>query len=95
MKRIVLSGLVLCSGLMVQAQSIDKIISVNKVTEIETVLSADDMQGRRATGTVDKASAYIESLFKKIGLKPLTVLQTTSRICHDGVQKTLKYKLMD
>jgi hypothetical protein len=77
-KRIVLSGLVLCSGLMVQ-QSIDKIISVNKVTEIETVLSADDMQGRRATGTVDKASAYIESLFKKIGLKPLTVLQTTSR----------------
>jgi putative aminopeptidase FrvX len=70
MKRIVLSGLVLCSGFMVQAQSIDKIISVKKVTEVETVLAADDMQGRRAfTPGVDKASGYIESQFKKIGLQ--------------------------
>lgn len=70
MKRIVLSGLVLCSGFMVQAQSIDKIISVNKVTEIEIVLSADDMQGRRAfTPGIDKASGYIESQFTKIGLQ--------------------------
>jgi hypothetical protein len=70
MKRIVLSGLVLCSGLMVQAQSIDKIISVKKVTEVETVLAADDMQGRRAfTPGIDKASGYIESQFKKAGLE--------------------------
>jgi len=70
MKRIVLSGLVLCSGLMMQAQSIDKIINISKVTEIETVLAADDMQGRRAfTPGIDKASAYIESQFKKIGLQ--------------------------
>ncbi len=70
MKKIVLSGLVLCSGLMAQAQSIDKIITVNKVTEVETVLAADDMQGRRAfTPGIDKASAYIESEFKKIGLQ--------------------------
>ena len=70
MKRIVLSSLVLCSGLMVQAQSIDKIICTDKVTEIEKVLSADDMQGRRAfTPGIDKASAYIESQFKKIGLQ--------------------------
>ncbi|WP_367752305.1 M28 family peptidase [Flavobacterium sp. WC2430] len=70
MKRIVLSGLVLCAGLMVQAQSIDKIICTDKVTEIEKVLSADDMQGRRAfTPGIDKASAYIESQFKKIGLQ--------------------------
>lgn len=70
MKRIVLSGLVLCSGFMVQAQSIDKIISVKKVTEVETVLAADDMQGRRAfTPGIDKASGYIESQFKKIGLQ--------------------------
>jgi hypothetical protein len=47
MKKIVLTGLVLCSGLLVQAQSIDKIINVKK-TEVETVLAADDMQGRRA-----------------------------------------------
>lgn len=70
MKRIVLSGLVLCSSLMVQAQSIDKIICTDKVTEIEKVLSADDMQGRRAfTPGIDKASGYIESQFKKIGLQ--------------------------
>ncbi|MBC5839697.1 M28 family peptidase [Flavobacterium muglaense] len=70
MKKIVLSGLVLCSGLMAQAQSIDKIITVNKVTAVETVLAADDMQGRRAfTPGIDKASAYIESEFKKIGLQ--------------------------
>jgi hypothetical protein len=54
---------------MTQAQSIDKII--NKVTEIETVLSADDMQGRRPLLRIDKASGYIESLFKKIGLQTL------------------------
>ena len=70
MKRIVLTGLVLCSGLLVQAQSIDKLITINKVTEIEKVLAADDMQGRRAfTPGIDKASAYIESQFKKIGLQ--------------------------
>jgi putative aminopeptidase FrvX len=70
MKRIVLSGFVLCSSFMLQAQSIDKIISVDKVTEIEKVLSADDMQGRRAfTPGIDKASAYIESQFKEIGLQ--------------------------
>lgn len=72
MRKIVLSGLVLCSGLMAQAQSIDKIINIGKVTEIETVLAADDMQGRRAfTPGIDKASAYIESQFKKIGLQTL------------------------
>ena len=70
MKRIVLSGLVLCSGFMVQAQSIDKIICTDKVTEIEKVLSADDMQGRRAfTPGIYKASGYIESQFKNIGLQ--------------------------
>ncbi|SEA66471.1 Peptidase family M28 [Flavobacterium gillisiae] len=70
MKKIVLSGLVLCSSLLVQAQSIDKLITVKKVTEIEKVLAADDMQGRRAfTPGIDKASGYIESQFKKIGLQ--------------------------
>jgi hypothetical protein len=38
MKKIVLSGLVLCSSLLVQAQSIDKIITVKKVTEVEKYL---------------------------------------------------------
>jgi len=70
MKKIVWSALVLCSHVAIQAQSIDKIITVNKVTEVERILSADDMEGRRAfTPGIDRASSYIESEFKKIGLE--------------------------
>ena len=60
----------LCSGMVSQAQSIDKIITVKKVTEVETILAADDMQGRATfTKGIDKASGYIENQFKKIGLE--------------------------
>lgn len=70
MKKIVLSAVVLCSAYMLQAQSINKIINKKYVTKIEKVLSADDMQGRRAfTPGIDKASSFIESEFKKIGLQ--------------------------
>ncbi|MEZ7515793.1 M28 family peptidase [Flavobacterium frigidarium] len=70
MKRIVISGLMLCAGMVSQAQSIDKIITVKKVTEVETILAADDMQGRATfTKGIDKASGYIENQFKKIGLE--------------------------
>ncbi|MFV8346884.1 M20/M25/M40 family metallo-hydrolase [Flavobacterium sp. ZB4P13] len=70
MKKIILSAVVLCSTCILQAQSINKIINTKDVTEIEKVLSADDMQGRRAfTPGIDKASSYIESEFKKIGLQ--------------------------
>ena len=70
MKKIVLSAVVLCSTCMLQAQNINKIINTKDVTKIEKVLSADDMQGRRAfTPGIDKASSYIESEFKKIGLQ--------------------------
>lgn len=70
MKKIVLSAVVLCSTCMLQAQNINKIINTKDVTKIEKVLSADDMQGRRAfTPGIDKASSYIESQFKKIGLQ--------------------------
>jgi hypothetical protein len=62
---------------MVQAQSIDKIISVNKVTEIETVLSADDMQGRRAfTPGLIRHQHILSRCSRKLAWKPLTVLQT-------------------
>ncbi len=54
----------------VHGQSIDKIITNKEVTRIEKILSADDMQGRRTfTPGIDKASAFIESEFKKIGLQ--------------------------
>ena len=70
MKKIVWSLLALCSNFAVQAQSIDKIINVKKVTEVEKILAADDMEGRRAfTSGIDKASNFIESEFKKIGLQ--------------------------
>lgn len=54
----------------IHGQSIDKIITNKEVTRIEKILSADDMQGRRTfTPGIDKASAFIESEFKKIGLQ--------------------------
>ena len=54
----------------VEGQSMDKIIASKEVTRIENVLAADDMQGRRTfTPGIDKASAFIESEFKKIGLQ--------------------------
>ncbi|RBN49259.1 M28 family metallopeptidase [Flavobacterium psychrolimnae] len=70
MKKNILSAVVLCSACMMQAQSINKIIKIKHVTKIEKVLSADDMQGRRAfTPGIDKASSFIEYEFKKIGLQ--------------------------
>ena len=70
MKKIVISGLMLCAGMVSQAQSIDKIITVKKVTEVETILAADDMEGRATFSKgIDKASGYLENQFQKIGLE--------------------------
>ena len=75
MKKSIASIFALSLCFCVNAQSIDKIITNNEVSRIEKVLSADDMQGRRAfTPGIDKASAFIESEFKKAGLKTLTGL---------------------
>lgn len=70
MKKIIASIFVLSQCFNVHGQSIDKIITNKEVTRIEKILSADDMQGRRTfTPGIDKASAFIESEFKKIGLQ--------------------------
>ncbi|MBS7253875.1 M20/M25/M40 family metallo-hydrolase [Flavobacterium branchiicola] len=70
MKKIIVSIFILSQCFNVHGQSIDKIITNKEVTRIEKILSADDMQGRRTfTPGIDKASAFIESEFKKIGLK--------------------------
>ncbi|KAF2506736.1 M20/M25/M40 family metallo-hydrolase [Flavobacterium zhairuonense] len=70
MKKIIVSIFVLSQCFNVHGQSIDKIITNKEVTRIEKILSADDMQGRRTfTPGIDKASAFIESEFKKIGLQ--------------------------
>ena len=48
------------------AQNIDKIINAAEVDRIERILSADDMQGRRAfTPGIDKAAEFIASEFAK------------------------------
>lgn len=70
MKKIIVSIFVLSQCFNANGQSIDKIITKKEVTRIEKILSADDMQGRRTfTPGIDKASAFIESEFKKIGLQ--------------------------
>ena len=70
MRKIILSAFVLGLCISAHGQSIDKIITSKEVTRIEKILAADDMQGRRTfTPGIDKASAFIESEFKKAGLK--------------------------
>ena len=70
MKKIIVSMFILSQCFNVHGQSIDKIITNKEVTRIEKTLSADDMQGRRTfTPGIEKASAFIESEFKKIGLQ--------------------------
>ncbi|TRX30630.1 M20/M25/M40 family metallo-hydrolase [Flavobacterium sp. ZT3R18] len=72
MKKSVLGFFALSLGFScaVEGQSMDKIITPKEVTRIEKILAADDMQGRRTfTPAIDKASAFIESEFKRIGLQ--------------------------
>ncbi len=63
-----------CVGIApsLRSQSIDKIITRKDVTRIETVLSANDMEGRKVfTSGNQKAASFIASEFKKIGLTTL------------------------
>lgn len=58
--------------LSAQSQKIDKLIKEKEVRRIETILSADDMQGRRTfTPGIEKAAAFIADEFKASGLKTL------------------------
>jgi hypothetical protein len=71
MKKIIATAIALTALHVTYAQPIDKIINTAEVKRIEQVLAADDMQGRRTfTPGIDKASAFIESEFKKTGLLP-------------------------
>jgi hypothetical protein len=61
----------LISGIITYAQSIDKIINVKEVERIERVLSSDAMGGRAPfTPGIDKAAAFIAAEFKKSGIQP-------------------------
>ena len=73
MKKVFASVALLSVMYATNAQSINKIIKEKEVMRIEETLSSDDMQGRRTfTPGIEKASAFIESEFKKIGLQTFT-----------------------
>jgi hypothetical protein len=70
MKQFILAIIFLYSFFNLSAQSINKIIKEKEVKRIEQFLSADDMQGRQTfTKGIEKASAFIEGEFSKIGLQ--------------------------
>jgi hypothetical protein len=72
MKKIsfLLVWLVITTGVF--AQKADNIINAKEVERIERILSADDMQGRRAfTPGIEKAAAFIADEFRQTGLQTL------------------------
>lgn len=77
MKRFIAVLILTVLGFSVHAQDINSIINAKEVERIEKILSADDMQGRRAfTPAADKAAAFIAEEFKKTGLATLNVTGT-------------------
>ena len=72
MKKSIYTLFLLLTASIAFAQDINKIISKEYVDHLIKTLSSDEMQGRRTfTPGIDKAATFIESEFKKIGLKTL------------------------
>lgn len=70
MRKLFLMGLLFSITSFLFSQRINKIISAKKVKQLEQVLSADDMQGRKAfTPAAAKAADFIAGEFKKAGLQ--------------------------
>src|SRR6478609_2944754 len=74
MKKIIIVFLLISP--LAYAQKVNKLIKEENVTRVISTLAADDMMGRPADNPqyMEKATAFIEAEFKKIGLKPLTGL---------------------
>lgn len=54
------------------AQNVNKLIKQKDVTRIISTLASNDMRGRETfTPDIEKAAQFIESEYKKIGLKPM------------------------
>jgi Zn-dependent M28 family amino/carboxypeptidase len=69
MKKLFIALLLLPIAAASYCQLISKVVNVKEVKRIETILSADDMQGRKAfTVGSQKAADFIANEFKKIGL---------------------------
>lgn len=72
MKRLSISLLFVSTTLLISAQSTSAIINEREVQRIETILSADNMEGRKVfTSGSEKAADFISNEFKKTGLKTL------------------------
>lgn len=72
MKRIFVPLLVACATTACAQNTKPSNADIAEVRRIETILSHDSMQGRRAgTPGSDKAAAFIAAEFKKAGLQPL------------------------
>lgn len=72
MKKTIYTLILVFLASITQAQDINKIITKDYVDHLIKTLASDEMQGRRTfTPGIDKAATFIESEFKKIGLKPL------------------------
>jgi len=70
MKKLSISLLFVSITLLSSAQTNSDAIKEKEVQRIETILSADDMQGRKAfTAGSEKAADFISNEFKQIGLK--------------------------
>lgn len=70
MNKILLSFLVLGTGLYSCSPKIDAIITTSEVERIEKILAADEMKGRQIfTPELDKAADFIAGEFKKSGLE--------------------------
>lgn len=71
MKKTMFLVVLLISGIITYAQSINKIINAKEVERIERVLSSDAMGGRAPfTPGIEKAAAFIAAEFRKSGIQP-------------------------
>jgi Zn-dependent M28 family amino/carboxypeptidase len=72
MKKILYGILLLFITIEASAQKFGKIVKKEYVDQLIKTLSSDDMQGRATYSPgIEKAATFIESEFKKIGLRPL------------------------
>ncbi len=70
MKQLIIIAAFIAGSILSFAQNIDRLINKEEVEKIEKILSADDMQGRKAgTPGNEKAAAFIAGEFKKTGLQ--------------------------
>jgi len=101
MKKIIIVFLLISP--LTYAQKVNKLIKEENVTRVISTLAADDMMGRPADQPeyMEKATAFIESEFKKIGLKPFQGLTSfrqefeRGNVSPDKVEMTINGELID